>query len=95
MSITVSAVGLVGVEMPAQLEIEVDPQPGIRLRDLIFDRLEAVDPRLPRTLVDDEGLLKPGYAILVDGRNAIQIGGLDLVVRDGAAVLITAMVSGG
>ena len=95
MTITVSSVGLVGIEMPAQLEIEVDPQAGIRLRDLVFDRLQAVDPRLPSALVDDQGQLKPGYAILVDGRNAIQIGGLDLVVRDGSAVLITAMVSGG
>jgi hypothetical protein len=95
MTITVSSVGLVGIEMPAQLEIEVEPQAGMRLRDLVFDHLAACDPRLPAALVDDRGQLKPGYAILVDGRNAIQIGGLDLVVPDGAAILITAMVSGG
>ena len=69
---------------------------GLTLRCLIFDRLTSQhDPRLPGALFDAQEELKPGYTILVDGRNAMQLGGLDLVLRDGANVMITAMVSGG
>jgi hypothetical protein len=53
------------------------------------------DAALPGALFNAGGELKPGYAILVDGRNAMQLGGLDLLVRDGSTVMLTAMVSGG
>jgi molybdopterin converting factor small subunit len=95
MAITVLTMGLVAVQMPGQLTIEPGPVSGLALRDLLFDHLAGYDPNLPEALVDAQGQLNPGYAILVDGRNAVQIGGLDLFVRDGATVLITAMVSGG
>lgn len=95
MAITVLSMGLVGVEIPARVVIEPAPAPALPLRDLLFDHLAAFDPNLPRALVDAQGQLNPGYAILVDGRSAVQIGGLDLHVRDGATVLITATVSGG
>jgi hypothetical protein len=95
MAITVRTMGLVAVQLPPQLVVEPGPLPGLVLRDLLFDHLAGHDPNLPAALVDAQGQLNPGYAILVDGRNAIQIGGLDLFVRDGATVLITAMVSGG
>ena len=87
--------GLVAIRLPAQILVEPGRLMGLRLRDLLFDHLEGQDPNLPGALVDTQSQLKPGYAILVDGRNATQIGGLDLLVRDGATVLITAMVSGG
>lgn len=95
MAITVLTMGLVAVQMPGQIVIELGPAPGLALRDLLFDHLAGYDPNLPRALVDAQGQLNANYAILVDGRNAAQIGGLDLTVRDGATVLITAMVSGG
>jgi len=95
MAITVLTMGLVAVQLPAQVVVEPGQRTGLALRDLLFDHLAGYDPNLPEALVDAQGRIKPGYAILVDGRNATQIGGLDLVVRDGATVLITAMVSGG
>ena len=95
MAITVLTMGLVAVQLPAQVLVEPGPQPGLTLRDLLFDHLAGYDPDLPAALIDAQGQLKSGYAVLVDGRNATQIGGLDLFIRDGATVLITAMVSGG
>jgi hypothetical protein len=96
MSITVTSMGLLSVEIPAQVAVEPGSAGGITLRNLIFHRLAALyDAALPDTLFDAGGELKPGYAILVDGRNAMQLGGLDLLVRDGSTVMLTAMVSGG
>ncbi len=95
MAITVLTMGLVAVEMPGQITVDPGPAPGLTLRDLLFDRLAEYDADFPGALVDAQGQLNPGCAILVDGRNAVQIGGLDLFVRDGATVLVTAMVSGG
>jgi hypothetical protein len=95
MAITVQTMGLVAVQLPPQILVDPGPLSGLVLRDLLFDHLAGHDPKLPGALVDAQGQLNPGYAILVDGRNATQIGGLDLFVRDGAKVLITAMVSGG
>jgi hypothetical protein len=96
MSITVISMGLLSVEIPGQVAIEPGSAGGMTLRSLVFDRLAALhDAALPGVLFDAQEHLKPGYAILVDGRNAMQLGGLDLLVRDGATVMLTAMVSGG
>ena len=96
MSITVISMGLLSVEIPAQVVVELGSAGGITLRSLIFERLAALhDAALPGTLFDAQEDLKPGYAILVDGRNAMQLGGLDLPVKDGSTVMLTAMVSGG
>ena len=96
MAIFVRTMGILAVEMPGEITIEPDSAAGLTLRTLIFDHLASKhESRLPGALFDAQGELKPGYTILVDGRNAVQLGGLDLVLRDGANVLITAMVSGG
>jgi molybdopterin converting factor small subunit len=96
MAIHVRTMGILSVEMPGQVTIELGPADGLTLRSLIFDRLASEeDDRLPGALFDAQDRLQSGYAILVDGRNAMQLGGLDLFVRDGATVLITALVSGG
>jgi hypothetical protein len=96
MAIHVRTMGVLSVEMPGEIRIESGSAGGLTLRCLIFDRLAGQhDSRLPGALFDAQEGLKPGYAILVDGRNAMQLGGLDLVVQDGANVLITALVSGG
>lgn len=88
--------GILTVDMPGEITIEPSPAAGLTLRTLIFDCLASQhEPRLPGALFDAQGELRPGYTILVDGRNAMQLGGLDLVLRDGANVLITALVSGG
>jgi molybdopterin converting factor small subunit len=95
MAITVISMGLLSVEIPAQVVIEPESDGGMTLRRLIFERLAALHEALPGALFDAREELKPGYAILVDGRNAMQLGGLDLLVRDGSTVMLTAMVSGG
>lgn len=96
MAIHVRTMGILSAEMPGQVTVEVAPADGVTLRSLIFDRLASEqDDRLPGALFDAQERLRSGYAILVDGRNAMQLGGLDLFVRDGATVLITVVVSGG
>jgi molybdopterin converting factor small subunit len=95
MAIKVLTMGLVGVEMPGQLEVEPGQAQGYTLRELLFDQLVKYDANLPDILVDSQGQLKPEYAILVDGRNATQVGGLSMSIKDGTTILITAMVSGG
>ena len=87
--------GLVGVEMPGQVEVEPGPAQEFTLRELLFEQLAKYDANLPGILVDAQDQLKSEYAILVDGRNASQVGGLEMSVRDGATILITAMISGG
>jgi molybdopterin converting factor small subunit len=96
MAITVISMGLLSVEIPGQVKVESGPAGGMTLRSLIFDHLASQhDSALPGTLLDAQGQPKPGYAILVDGRNAMQLGGLDVLVKDGSTVMMTAMVSGG
>ena len=95
MAVRVLTMGLVGVEMPAQVEVEPGPAQEFTLRELLFEQLAKYDANLPGILVDAQDQLKSEYAILVDGRNASQVGGLEMSVRDGATILITAMISGG
>jgi hypothetical protein len=96
MAITVISMGLLSVEIPGQVAVEAGSAGGMTLRNLIYDRLAALhDAALPGVLFDPQERVRPGYAILVDGRNAMQLGGLDLVVNDGSTVMLTAMVSGG
>jgi hypothetical protein len=95
MAITVNSMGLLSVQVPAQIVVEAGPAGGVTLRSLIFDHLINHAADLPGVLLDAQGQLRSGYAILVDGRNAMQLGGLDLFVQDGTVVLITALVSGG
>lgn len=96
MAITVISMGLLSVEIPGQVAIEPGSAGGMTLRSLMFEHLATLyDAALPGALFDAAGELKPAYAILVDGRNAMQLGGLDLLVSDGSTVMLTAMVSGG
>ena len=95
MAITVISMGILSVEIPGQVHVESGAA-GMTLRSLIFDHLASQhDSALPGILLDVQGQPKPGYAILVDGRNAMQLGGLDVLVKDGSTVIMTAMVSGG
>jgi hypothetical protein len=95
MAITVNSMGLLSVHLPGQVMVDAGSAGGVTLRSLIFEHLAKHAADLPGVLLDSEGQIRAGYAILVDGRNATQLGGLDLFIRDGACVWITAMVSGG
>ena len=96
MAISVISMGLLSVEIPGQVQVESGPAAGMTLRSLIFDHLASqYDTALPGVLLDVQGQPEPGYAILVNGRNAMQLGGLDVRVEDGSTVILTAMVSGG
>lgn len=95
MAIAVRILGVPSLEVAGEISIEPGAE-GLSLRSLISDRLASlVGPGLPGALLDAQGELRPQYAILVDGRNAMQLGGLECRVRDGSAVLITALASGG
>lgn len=94
MAITVVCLGL-PVPVPARTTIEPEPGGSLTLRDLLVNHLAPrYAPDLVEALFDAQGL-KPGYAILLDGRSAMQLGGLDLAVEDGSTVVIAAGVNGG
>jgi len=94
MAIAVVCMGL-PVKGPARLTVEPGPTGGLTLRELISTRLAPqFGFDIVAALCDAHGL-RSNYAILVNGRNATQLGGLDLCVDDGATVVITAMVAGG
>jgi molybdopterin converting factor small subunit len=92
--ITVVCMGL-PVQVPARTMVESGPTGSLTLRSLILTRLASQHGSgLIDALFDGEDL-KPGYVILVNGRNAVQLGGLEVVVEDGATVVVTPVVSGG
>jgi hypothetical protein len=94
MFITVMCLGLPG-SCPGRAGIEID-QPGpLSLGDLIVRELAArYGAGFVIALIDGDGL-RPGYVVLINGRNATQVGGLQAVVADGATVLFTVPVAGG
>ena len=94
MFITVMCLGLPGA-CPGRAGIEID-QPGpLLLGDLITQQLAAgYGPSFVTALIDGDDL-RPGYVVLINGRNATQVGGLQAAVADGATVLFTVPVSGG
>ena len=92
MAIKVACMGL-PVQGPKHLSIE--PASALTLRDLITRYLAPqFDGNLVDTLFDANGLRKE-YVILVNGRNALELGGLDIVLDNQADVLITPPVTGG
>jgi molybdopterin converting factor small subunit len=62
---------------------------GTRLRDVI----EAL-PKL-RDLLLSNGDLSPEFRVLIDGRNAVFLGGLEAEVRDGSRIVIFPPAGGG
>jgi molybdopterin converting factor small subunit len=94
MFITVMCLGLPG-SCPSRAGIEID-QPGpLSLGDLIVQELSARYGAGFVTALIDRDDLRPGYVVLINGRNATQVGGLQAAVADGATVLFTVPVSGG
>ena len=92
MAIQVACMGL-PIRGPKHLTIE--PDSTITLRDLVTRYLALqFDGNLAETLFDAKGL-REEYVILVNGRNALELGGLDILLDDQAEVLITPPVTGG
>ena len=94
MVVTVMCLGLPGA-CPARTTIEFDRSDPLSLGDLITQQLATrFGTSFVAALVDD-GELRAGYVVLINGRNATQVGGLQAVVEDAATVLFTVPVSGG
>ena len=92
MAIKVASMGL-PVSGPKHLTIE--PDSALTLRDLVTRYLAPqFDGNLVDALFDANGLRRE-YAILVNGRSALELGGLDILLDDQAEVLITPPVTGG
>lgn len=70
------------IEVPANCELTLLEFLAIYLPEQVEDLIE-------------EQQITPGYAILIDGRNATQIGELNAIIHDGATVLITIHSVGG
>lgn len=95
MAISVRILGVPSLEVAGEVRVEPGAEE-LTLRSLISDHLAPLlGPSLPGALFDAQGQLRPEFAILVDGRSAMQLGGLECRARDGSAVLITALASGG
>jgi molybdopterin converting factor small subunit len=94
MFITVMCQGLPGA-CPGRAGIEIDQLGPLALGDLITRQLATrYGPDFVTALIDGDDL-HPGYVVLINGRNATQVGGLQAAVADGATVLFTVPVSGG
>jgi molybdopterin converting factor small subunit len=92
MAIKVACMGL-PLQGPKHVSIEADS--ALTLRDLVTRYLAPqFDGNLVDALFDANGLPQ-NYVILVNGRNALELGGLDILLEDQAEVLITPPVTGG
>jgi len=75
--------------------MSIEPDTVLTLRDLVTRYLASqFDGNLADALFDANGL-REEYVILVNGRNALGLDGLDTVLDDQAEVLITPPVTGG
>ena len=83
------------LEGPTHIAVEPDPAFGHTLRELIT---RYVAPQfkgdLVETLFDANGL-RDEFVVLVNGRNALGLGGPDSPVQDQAQVFIMPPVDGG
>ena len=94
MAIKVMCLGL-PLHGPTQVSIELGPNVGLTLRELITRYLAPqFDGDLVKTLFDSKDL-RESYVILVNGRNAMGLGGLDVPLGDETEVLIIPPVGGG
>ena len=94
MAIEVVCLGM-PLEGPTRLSVEHDPALGLTLRELIS---RHVAPQFKGDLVQalfDANGLRDEFVILVNGRNALGLGGPDSPVQDQAQVYIMPPVDGG
>lgn len=94
MAIKVVCLGL-PLEGPAHISVESDPALGLTLRELIS---RYVAPQFKGDLVHalfDANGLREEFVILVNGRNALGLGGPDSPVQDQSQVFIMPPVDGG
>ena len=94
MAIKVVCLGL-PLEGPTHISVEPDSALGLTLRELVS---RYVAPQFKGDLVQalfDANGLRDGFVILVNGRNALGLGGPDSPVQDQAQVFIMPPVDGG
>ncbi len=65
-----------------------------RLGDLLSRHL-PIDRQSLVGILFDHDRLNPGYVILVNGRNIVQLEGLDTIIKDNETVLIASQAVGG
>lgn len=73
---------------------DIEVRDGSKLRD-VLEEVFNLYPDLRDEVLDDEGSLKSGYRLLVNGREATHIGGFDLEVKDGDVIALFPPVAGG
>lgn len=94
MSITFICVGVPGVS-PSKKVVEIDSITQLRLGSFLLRCLpELAGPQLNETSLS-ENILRGGYAILVNGRNASQVDGMATFITEGDTIVVTAPVVGG
>lgn len=84
-----------GLPVSGPKHLSIEPDSALTLRDLVTRYLTPqFDGNLADILFDANGL-REEYVILVNGQNALGLGGLDILLDDQAEVLITPPVTGG
>ncbi|HPB81782.1 MAG TPA: MoaD/ThiS family protein [Spirochaetota bacterium] len=68
---------------------------GISVRDLLDDAQRAVPVPFLHKVLDDEGKMKRGTLILVNGRHVQHLDGLDTIIEDGDEVSLFPPGGGG
>jgi hypothetical protein len=92
--VSVVCVGVAKTSL-ARTVVQIDRSGPVKLRSLIVEHMAAgFGPGIAATLLDGDGLRAP-YVALIDGKNALQMAGLESLVADGAQVVFAVPVAGG
>lgn len=92
MNVRVRRAGLLTEEMPVEVRLECAA--GATLRDVVDGLASRFGPPVTAAVLDG-GRLRAGVVVLLDGRSAASLRGLDTPLRDGSEVLLTLMAAGG
>lgn len=72
----------------------IDVDKGSTLKDVLEELFKRY-PSLRDEILDENGELKTGYRLLVNGREAIHIGGMDVEIREGDVIALFPPIAGG
>jgi len=72
----------------------IEAREGSTLRDVLEELFKRF-PSLRNEILDENGDLKTGYRLLVNGREAMHIGGFDIEMKDGDTIALFPPIAGG
>ena len=72
----------------------IDVDQGSTLKDVLEELFKRY-PSLRDEILDENGELKAGYRLLVNGREAMHIGGMGIEIREGDVIALFPPIAGG